>query len=292
MKKKAPALSVIVPVYSRDAYLTEMLEKLFLDGLRRSCSVRPELVIVDDASPLAAETAALARAAESWADVVYFRNPENLGYVRSANKGLSLASGRRLLLCNSDTRLNPGALSRLMAALDSDPRLGLAGPVSNGAFNSSMQLAAGLPPPLRSFSGTELGRFDAFGAELGALALPCAEAGWLMGFCTLLRREALEATGPLDEGFGFGYMEEVDYAIRARRAGWKLAVVPDAFVFHGGLRAGLQFAGPNAGSQTGRAFPARTLFRIIRGLFHLVRKHGWNAVGIPQDAAGAAARGF
>jgi GT2 family glycosyltransferase len=283
---------VIVPVYSRDVYLSEMLEKLFLTGLRRSCPGRPELVIVDDASPLAAETAALARAAESWADVIYYRNPQNLGYVRSANKGLSLAAGRRLLLCNSDTRLTPEALSRLMAALDADPRLGLAGPVSNGAFNSAMQLAAEIPAPLVSFSESELDRFDAFGESLAARRLPPAEAGWLMGFCTLLRREAAEAIGPLDEGFGFGYLEEVDYAIRARRAGWKLAVAPDAFVFHGGLRNGLQFAGPNSGSQTGRAFPARTLLRIIRGLFHLVRKYGWNAVGIPQDAAGARARGF
>ena len=287
-----PEVSVVVPVYSRDPYLAGMFSRLFLDGLRRNAGKRVELVIVDDASPLRAETEAAAREAETWADVVYHRNPENLGYLRSANKGLSLASGGRLLLCNSDTRLAPGALARLEAALDADPRLGLAGPVSNGAYNSSLQLAPGLPPPLDSFEERELRRFDDYGLALAGRRLPPAEAGWLLGFCTLLRREALLQAGPLDEVFGFGYLEEVDYAIRARRAGWKLAVIPGAFVFHGGLRRGLQFAGPNAGSQTGRAAPLRTLLRVLNGLYRLVRKHGWGAVGLPQDAAGAAARGF
>ncbi len=285
-------LSVIVPVYSRNRYLAEMLDRLFLSGLRLNAGRRVELVIVDDASPLEAETAASAREAGSWADVIYHRNIKNLGYLRSANKGLSLATGSRLLLCNSDTRLAPGALARLEAALDSDPRLGLAGPVSNGGFNAALQQAAKLPAPLESFEDGELRRFDAFGLALSGRRSPAVEAGWLLGFCMLFKREVYKELGPFDEGFGFGYMEEVDYAIRARKAGWKLATVPDAFVFHGGLSKSMQPAGPNSGSQTGRAMPVRTFFRILRGLCRLVRKYGWSAVGIPQDTAGAAARGF
>jgi GT2 family glycosyltransferase len=269
-----------------------MLDKLFLSGLRLNAGRRIELVLIDDASPLEAETAALAKEAGEWADVIYRRNTLNLGYLRSANKGLALASGTRFLLCNSDTRLAPGALLRLEAAMDSDPRLGLAGPMSNGAFNSPLQLASNLPSPLSSFSPIELARFDDFGRALAARRLEPIAAGWLMGFCTLIRREVFLELGPLDEGFGFGYLEEVDYAIRARRAGWKLAVVPDAFVFHGGLRRGLQAAGPNAGSQTGRSSPLLTFTRIMKGFFYLLHKYGWKAVGIPQDASGTAERGF
>jgi len=288
-----PKLSVIIPVYNRSVYLAGMLDKLCLSGLRQNAGRRVELVIVDDASPLEAETAASAGEAGRWADVVYHRNAENLGYLRSANKGLSLASGERLLLCNSDTRLAPGAVASLEAALDSGPGIGLAGPVSNGGFNAALQqVVNGLPDPLESFEEAELRRFDAFGLALAGRGLPPVEAGWLMGFCTLLKREVFEELGPLDEGFGFGYLEELDYAIRARRAGWKLAVAPDAFVFHGGLCKSFQPVGPNAGSQTARAMPARTLLRVLRGLYRLVRKYGWKAVGIPQDAAGASARGF
>ncbi|MCX5791488.1 MAG: glycosyltransferase family 2 protein [Elusimicrobia bacterium] len=284
-------LSVIVPVYSLDSYLAEMLDRLFLSGLRLHAGRPVELVIVDDASPLETETAASATEAAHWAKVVYHRNKENLGYVRSVNKGLSLATGENLLLCNSDTRLAPGALARLEAALDAGPGFGLAGPVSNGGYGA-LQQAAGAPPPLETFEEAELRRFDAFGLALSGRGLPPVEAGWLVGFCMLLRREVYEELGPLDEGFGFGYLEEVDYAIRARKAGWKLVVAPDAFVFHGGLRKSFQPTGPNAGSQTARAMPVRTTLRILRGMLRLTRKYGWKAVSMPQDAAGTAARGF
>lgn len=285
-------ISVVVPVYSRDAYLADMFRRLFLDGLRSNAGCRVELVIVDDCSPLRAETEAAAEEARAWADVVYHRNSENLGYLRSVNKGLSLASGREILLCNNDTRLTPGALGRLRAALDSGPRAGLAGPVSNGGFSSALQQYRGGPSPLTSFAPEELARFDAFGAALSSLPAPTVEAGWLLGFCLLMRRAVCGEIGLFDEDFGFGYLEEMDYAIRARRAGWKLLAVPDAFVYHGGLRKGVQFAAPNAGSQTGRLFPFKSLFRVLRGQRALIRKYGWKALGIPQDAAGAAAKGF
>ncbi len=285
-------LSVIVPVYSRNGYLAEMLERLFLAGIRLNAGKKVELVIIDDASPLQAQTAAAADEAGRWADVVYHRNSSNLGYLRSANKGLTLASGKRLLLCNSDTRLVPGALARMEAAMDSDPGIGMVGPVSNGAFGSVMQCAAAFPSELLSFGTEELARFDNFGLELSGRALPPVPASWLMGFCTLLRREVLENTGLLDEGFGFGYLEEVDYGIRARRAGWTLAIIPDAFVFHGGLRKGGQVAGRNSGSQTGRTFPLRTLVRILKGYYYLKKKYGKQVIGIPQDLPGTEARGF
>ncbi|MDO8804339.1 MAG: glycosyltransferase family 2 protein [Elusimicrobiota bacterium] len=285
-------LSVIVPVFSCDAYLAEMLEKLFLSGLRLNAGRLLEIIIVDDASPLEKETAAQARKAGEWAKVSYCRNQKNLGYVRSVNRGLSMAGGELLLICNSDTRLSPGSLDAMCRALDLDPSVGIVGPVSNGAFNSAIQQAGGCPEPVRSFSAAELERFDAFGGRLAARGTLPFEAGWLLGFCTLMRREVYARLGPLDEGFGYGYLEEIDYAIRARLAGWKLAVAPDAFVFHGGLRRGLQPTGNNAGSQTARLFPVRTLLRLFRGGFYLARKHGWRSVGIPQDAAGAAARGF
>jgi GT2 family glycosyltransferase len=285
-------LSVIVPVYSRDAYLSEMFDKLFLEGLRTNAGRRVELVIVDDASPLERETAELARRAEAWASVVFCRNKENLGYLRSVNRGLSLATGTRLLVCNSDTRVSPGSVEAMLRALESDASVGIVGPVSNGAFNSSVQQAAACPAPITSFSGPELDRFDGYGRALAGTGLPHLEAGWLLGFCLLMRREVLERLGPFDEGFGYGYLEEIDYAVRARRAGWKLAVAPGAFVFHGGLRRGPQPTGGNAGSQTARLFPVRTVFRIFRGMLHMVRKHGWRALGLPQEAAGMAARGF
>jgi GT2 family glycosyltransferase len=285
-------ISVIIPVYNCNLYLCEMLQHLCLDGLRLNAGRRIELVIIDDASPLEVETTAIVQRASDWADVIYHRNQVNMGYVRSVNKGLSLALGSLILLCNSDTRISPGSLDRLIEAIDSNSYLGMVGPVSNGAFNSKLQMAKNLPVPIKSFSDTELARFDDFGRALALQNRNLLYAGWLLGFCMLIKREVFENVGFFDEGFGFGYLEEIDYAIRMRRAGWKLAAVLNAFVFHGGLRKSLQLIGPNAGSQTNRFFPLHTFFRIMKGMFYLAHKYGWKYVGIPQDAAESSKRGF
>ena len=277
-----PSVSVIIPIYSGDSYLSEMLGKLCLSGLRRNSGKRIELVIVDDKSPLEAETAALVRAAAEWADVVYHRNPVNMGYIRSANKGMVLASGSRFLLCNSDTRLAPGALARLEAAMDADPGVGLAGPVTNGGYNTPLQQVGEPPAPLVSFSDSELLRIDDFGRSMSARGLKPVKARWLISFCTLIRREVFETVGPLDEGFKYGYMEELDYGIRARRAGWKLAAVPDAFVFHGGLRKGWTIS-PNGSCQTGGSSRVRTFLRLMRSALYLIRKYGLQSITATQD---------
>lgn len=286
----SPSISVIVPVYSGSSYLAEMLQKLCLDGLRDNAGRELELVIVDDASPLEEETASAARRAGSWARVRYLRNPENLGYVRSVNRGLSAAGGDALLVCNSDTRLAPGSLDALISALYSEDTAGIAGPVSNGAFGSPIQQARGCPAPLVSFDPGELRRFDDFGRGLADRGAAPFEAGWLFGFCTLIRRSLFSRIGLLDEGFGYGYLEEADYAFRARRAGWKLLAAPSAFVFHGGLRPARLL--PDAGSQTARMFPLRTALRQLRGNLYMVRKYGWRSFGVGQEVGDVSSRGF
>lgn len=285
-----PSISVVIPVYSGSAYLAEMLEKLCLAGLRDNAGRELELVLVDDASPLREETAAAARRAGAWAGVRYLRNPANLGYVRSVNRGLEAAGGEAILVCNSDTRLAPGSLDALLSALYSGDTVGIVGPVSNGAFGSSIQQARGCPAPLASFEPGELRRFDEFGRGLARRGGAPFEAGWLFGFCTLMRRSLFSGIGPLDEGFGYGYLEEADYAFRARRAGWKLAVAPSSFVFHGGLRRGGPL--PYAGSQTARMFPLRTAFRQLRGNLYMVRKYGWRSLGVGQEAEDVASHGL
>lgn len=276
-----PKLSVIVPVYSADPYLHGMFRDLFLDGLRRNADAPGlELVVVDDASPLRTETEAAAREAAAWARVRYLRNPANLGYLKSCNAGLAAATGDLLVLCNSDTRFCPGALRRMSASAMDNPEVGMVGPVTNGAFAASEQLSERVPHP-SDFSRAELDRLDSAAAAVQAGG-PLVDVRWLLGFCVLLKRAVLSGIGPLDEKFWFGYQEEVDYGIRARRAGWRLCVDPGAFVFHGGLRRPLTLAGSRSGSQTSSLMPLRTLLRITFNIAYLWRKHGLAEITAPQ----------
>ena len=65
-------------------------------------------------------------------------------------------------------------------------------------------------------------------------------AGKLSGFCILMKREVYDAIGGLDERFGLGFFDDDDLAVRARGAGFELAVAHDLFVHHFGSRT---FAG-------------------------------------------------
>lgn len=275
------SLSIIVPVYNATPYLAAMFRELFLDGLKKNASLPGmELVIVDDASPLREETAAAVTEVSGWTRVKYLRNERNIGYLRSCNRGLAAAEGDLLVLCNSDTRFPPGALQRLIAAAEANPDVGMVGPVTNGAFGASAQLS-GLQPELKDFSRAELDRLDALGGAAQA-ATRLEDVRWLLGFCVLLKRGVLSSAGFLDEKFGFGYQEEVDYGIRARRAGWRLCLEPGAFVFHGGLRRPLQLFGSRAGSQSSGQRPVRTVLRIAANIAYLWRKYGFVEITAPQ----------
>jgi glycosyltransferase involved in cell wall biosynthesis len=107
-------------------------------------------------------------------------------------------------------------LDHLLAALDSDPRNGIAGPSTNAAWNeqgafprhgeSAQQIAATANEAARRF-GNEVRTLE----PLYSLA----------DFCYVVRREVIEAVGAADESYGLGPCWEMDYNIRAERAGWR-----------------------------------------------------------------------
>jgi len=156
---------------------------------------------------------------------------ENLGFAGGTNRGLAHAEGHVILL-NSDTLIPAGGLDRLVAALDRDPRIGLLGPRTNCA--SGAQQIDGLDfPSLDAINAFA----EARAAEQGETLRDVAR---LVGFCLLIRDTVFQELGPLDESFGIGNYEDDDYCLRALRAGHRLCIAEDCFVFHYGSRT---FAG-------------------------------------------------
>jgi glycosyltransferase involved in cell wall biosynthesis len=132
------------------------------------------------------------------------------------NRLASYSEADMLVLLESGAQVAPGWLDHLLAALDSDPRNGLAGPSTNSSWN-------------------EQGVFPRAGGSSDEIAVTAAEAEQRFGdevrtleplysladFCYVVRREVIEAVGPADEGYGLGPCWEMDYNIRAARAGWR-----------------------------------------------------------------------
>lgn len=160
------------------------------------------------------------------------------GYTCAANRGLRAATAPFVLLLNSDTIVTPEWLGRLVACAESDPQIGLVGPLSNTAsYQSVPAISAGgdwAENPLPE--GWDTARWAEAIGQQSARIYP--EMPLLNGFCLLIRREVLDAIGLFDEeAFGAGYGEENDYGMRARAAGWRLALADDAWVYHAQSRS-------------------------------------------------------
>lgn len=190
------------------------------------------LIIVDDGSGEPTSTY-LQRFASISDNRILIRNEAPLGYTRAANLALRCTTAPYVVLLNSDTLVTPLWLERLVACAESDPNIGLVGPLSNTASWQSI-------PEVESKGDWATNTFDPgvtpelmaeWVAQWSAQAYP--RVAFLNGFCLLLKREVLKTVGVFDEGrFGEGYGEENDLCLRAGAAGWHLSIADDAFVYH------------------------------------------------------------
>lgn len=142
--------------------------------------------------------------------------PEPRGTAACFNRLAAAGDADVLVLLESGAQVGSGWLDHLLAALDSDPRNGLAGPTTNKAWNEQgvFPTSGGTPDQVAA-TAAEAAR--GFGNEVRTLE-PLYS---LADFCYLVRREVIEAVGAADEGYGLGPCWEMDYNIRAARAGWR-----------------------------------------------------------------------
>lgn len=199
------------------------------DCLRTARAFAPawaRILVVNDASD--ARTTEWLREQEG---ITLLENPINLGFVKTANRGLLFSDAPYVCLLNSDTLLTPGALERMVERLDREPAIGICCPLSNSAVNLSVKI-----PP-----GEDVFSFARRVAERTPGIYP--DVTTVVGFCLLVKRELIATLGVFDEAFDRGYCEETDFHLRARAAGWRCVVADDVFVYH---RQGASFSDTSA----------------------------------------------
>jgi GT2 family glycosyltransferase/glycosyltransferase involved in cell wall biosynthesis len=221
------AVDVVVPVYRGLAETMRCLRSLLRDAAP-GMGLLHRIIVIDDASPDSRLSRYLDRLAARRM-IHLLRNPSNLGFVASANRGIAEAGTRDVVLLNSDTEVPTGWLGRLAGHAYSNPRVASVSPFSNNATICSYPAIEGGPLPF----GESLARIDA--ACQAANAGRAVTVPTTVGFCMYLRRAALDAVGAFDEAsFGRGYGEENDFCMRAAMAGWRHLLACDVFVFHQG----------------------------------------------------------
>ena len=145
----------------------------------------------------------------------------NLGYAAGMNLGIDhqLERGCDLVLVlTHDARFRAGGLRNLIAAAAANS--------SHGVFGPTL-LLTGTETPFSYGGQTKRGGHISHRRRLGAVAAGLTDCDWVDGGTMLIRAEVLDRVGSFDERF-WGYVEDADFCLRARRAGFAVAVAVDS----------------------------------------------------------------
>ena len=216
----ASMTAIVVPVFNAPQETERCLR-----ALEASVPKRQPVIVIDDASTQPEVSALLKTLPQHWVRV---RNPRNIGFVGTANLGMSISSPANVILLNSDTEVTRGWLDAILSCAKSDPNIASITPLSNNAEIASIpEFCQANPWPIDS------GRWAQACSSSGVADYPEVPTG--VGFCMFLRRRCLDMIGAFDEAaFGRGYGEENDWCMRASAAGWRHVLCDTAFVAHSG----------------------------------------------------------
>ncbi len=189
-----------------------------------------EVIVVDNAS--ADKSVEIARQTIQNGKVI--ANPENSGYGHAANLALADAEGRVTMILNDDVEFGSEMVDKLLAALDTDMRIGLIGPRIVDESGQPMPAARedfpGLAEEWRLISNLSgPGRDNARYPTSQGLV----DVAWVVGACVAGPTDLLREIGGFNPQF-FLYGEDIDLAKRVKHLGYRVVTVPDATCVHTG----------------------------------------------------------
>jgi N-acetylglucosaminyl-diphospho-decaprenol L-rhamnosyltransferase len=223
-------LSIVIVSYN-----TKELTRHCLECIKKFAKDISHEVLVTDNSSIDGSADMVA---EEFPWVRLIRLSENRGFAGGNIPGMKNASGKYILLLNSDAFLSEGVLHNTISHMDKHHEIGILGCSlinSDGTLQPSARM---LPSPLNKIlqitglaahfpKSRFFGRADFTWWDH---SVP-RSVGWVVGAFFLIRRKTMEELGFLDDRY-FLYFEEVDYCLSAKRAGWKVVFYPHAHVVH------------------------------------------------------------
>ena len=252
-------LSIVIPSYNT----RELLEQALRTVMDAAEGLEVELLVVDNAS----RDGSAEMVASTFPQIELIRNEENVGFSAANNQALRRVKGRYVLLLNSDTIVRPDTLRCLVEFLDAHPHAGAIGcKILNPDGTLQLSCRRGPPTPMAAFCKMSgLSRLFPNSPRIARYNLTYLdpekthEVDALSGSCMMVRKEAIDQVGLLDEAYFF-YGEDLDWCFRMRKAGWKIFYVPKTEIIH--------FKG-----ESSRAEQMRFRYRFYEAMTIFVRKH-------------------
>ncbi|MEM6414656.1 MAG: Stf0 family sulfotransferase [Pseudomonadota bacterium] len=225
LESHSPRLSVIIPVYGGLLSVKKCLESV----LKAECDTDHDVIVIYDAGPDKRVETFLDTLSEGQ-HIRLYKNQQNIGFVKSVNKGFDVSGGTDVVILNADTYVTKRWLDRMHAIAAKDETIGTITPLTNNGeicsfpnFCEANKIPPGMSVPFIDDVAST------FGSDSPVDVPTC------VGFCTYISRSALDAVGYFnEESFGRGYGEENDFSRRIAKAGYKNIHQQDLFVFHEG----------------------------------------------------------
>ena len=232
-------ISVIVLVRNARQLAALCLQSLLLssDALSRAGG-GVEFILADDFSDAERGIIPLFQEfrASTTHPVTIIRYARHQHYTHALAYALSAARGDYVLFISHDMILTPACVEALMDAVRHDDRIGIIRPTSQH-MDYARALTVVPPQPLRTVE--EVINFSAQVRTDHAGEL--VDVPMLIGDAMLIRRAVLDRVGVLDTRF-FGFMADIDFGLRAARAGFRIVVSRGAWLHHEGNGAGKEIA--------------------------------------------------
>lgn len=225
-------LSIIIVNWNTKVYLARCLDSIFQNWP----SHQTEIIVVDNGS--ADGSADMVK--KNYSEVKLIANHQNLGFARANNIGINKSASRFLCLLNSDTQVLDDCFDRMINYMEIHPEIGILGPkilspnlqvqrscmAFPSLWNSLCRALAldSLFPNSKIFGGYLMTYFAHDSIR---------SVDIINGCCWLIRKEALDKVGLLDEQF-FMYGEDMDWCRRFHQAKWQVVFYPEAQIVHYG----------------------------------------------------------
>ncbi|HYA61252.1 MAG TPA: glycosyltransferase family 2 protein [Candidatus Acidoferrum sp.] len=212
-----PLVSAIVLNWNGREDLIECLE-----SLKEVNYPNLEIIVVDNAS-----TDDSVDAVRSKFEVTIVENEQNLGFGGGCNSGLAVASGEYLLFMNNDVTVDDEFLTELIKVAETDPSVGIAGPKVYNYYKKHELCSAGGKIDLARGIMREFGVFEEDSGQYDRTR----NVDFVTGCVMLVRKSLIDIIGVFDQQY-FIYLDDVDFCIRASKAGFVTAYVPSSKIWH------------------------------------------------------------